>query len=283
MTGRTCLPVLIAFCSVLWLVRSQTLDPRTERNLGVAAFKGGDCPEAVQHLERTVSADPKDATAHFYLGLTYDECMCSSPDGCDSRWSEGAIEEYKLAQALDPKHKEALKNLASLLYRLSRLDEAEGFYRQAAILDTSDPEPQYAIAALKFRRIYAGVVQERARIGIARTSPLIGFPSCWAIRAKELPDVEDGIAVLTRVVRLVDDTQSLNAEAQSFMALFYRVRAELQCGDYSAYKRDLNSSEGWWKRAGVTSRRPAANVDPRTWRWPPSPPPPPKRGTPPWN
>ena len=109
MTGRTCLPVLIAFCSGLWLVRSQTFDPRTERNLGVAAFKGGDCPEAIQHLERAVSVDPKDATAHFYLGLTYDECMCSSPNGCDSRWSEGAIEEYKLAKRWIPSTKRLSK------------------------------------------------------------------------------------------------------------------------------------------------------------------------------
>ena len=78
---------------------------------------------------------------HFYLASAY-EMMCPGSD-CDSRWSELAVEQYTRVLELDPSHKEALKSMASVLYRLQsieRIDQAEGLYRRAAKLDANDPK-----------------------------------------------------------------------------------------------------------------------------------------------
>jgi len=77
--------------------------------------------------------------------------------------------------------------------------------------------------------------------------PVIGLPACHEIRTKTLPEVEEGIALLTRTLRLVN-----YVEPQTYMAVFYMELAQLQCGDRAAYRRDLASEKQWWNRACVT-------------------------------
>jgi tetratricopeptide (TPR) repeat protein len=267
------LGLVLVSCLVVSSLYSQTPDAKAELNLGIAFYEKGAYPEAVRHLERAVSLDPGVTIGHFYLASAYD-WMCASPNPCDPHWSGGAIQEYSRVLELDPFHKEALKNLAHLFYRLARPEEAEGLYRKAAKLDANDPEALYAIAVLNWRRTYRVLMEERARLRLAPSKPLIGYPSCHEIRTKILADVEEGIALLTRTLQFVN-----YVDAQAYMAVFYMERAELQCGDRSAYKRDLRSEKQWWNRACVTYNEPGESPNPRMWRWPPAPPPPPpKRG-----
>jgi hypothetical protein len=83
-----------------------------------------------------------------------------------------------------------------------------------------------------------------------------------------MPDIDEGIALLTRVLQLVS-----YSEPQLYMAWFFMERAEIQCGDRSAYKQDLKSGQQWLNQACVAWHH---------WRdspypWLPSPPPPPRR------
>jgi len=48
------------------------------------------------------------------------------------------------------------------------------------------------------------------------------------------------MALITRTLQLVG-----YAEPQTYMALFFIERAELQCGDHPAYKMDLKSAQQW--------------------------------------
>lgn len=265
----------VAFVCCLCLLAQ---DPQAELRLGAAAFERGVCPEAIQHLERAVSADPKLAMAHLRLGAAYEECLCQHGD-CERRWREETEREYKTALALDPSLSEAAKNLASFFYRFARNEEAERYYREAAKLDSDDPEALYGIAALNGQRVYRVIVQEKIRIRVALEAPLISAPSCREIRANLLPAVEEGIALLTRVLPRVE-SRNVRTGVLSYMALLHKERAELQCGDYAAYRRGLKSERDWLKRYDAAVKKPAEFIDPRGYRWPPSPPPPPpKRGS----
>lgn len=265
-----CRGLVLICCLIVPLTHSQTPDVKSELNLGIASYEKGTYEEAIQHLEHVVSIDPEATIGHFYLALAYDQ-MCASPNPCDPRRSGRAIQEYSRVLELDPAHKDALKSMAHLLYRIARFDEAEGFYRKAAKLDANDPEALYSIAVLDFRRTYPVLMQEKARLHLARKQPLIGFRTCHQVRAKNLADVEEGIALLTRTVELVN-----NVDVQTYLAVFYMERAELHCGDRLAYERDLKSESQWWDRACATWHDPKRSYPPRWIAG--QPPPPPKRG-----
>jgi tetratricopeptide (TPR) repeat protein len=127
-------------------VRSQILDAKTELNLGIAAYQEGKSEEAIQHLEHFVSTDSRPTIGHYYLGVVYDS-MCAFPKPCDPRWAARAIQEYSKVLELEPAHKDALKSMAYLLYRIDRLDESESLYRKAVKLDPDDPEALYSTAS----------------------------------------------------------------------------------------------------------------------------------------
>jgi tetratricopeptide (TPR) repeat protein len=259
-------------------LRAQTPDAKTktELELGVAAYDNGLYPEAIQHLGHAVSRDPTGIVGHFYLASAYD-CMCGSPNGCEASLWEGAIREYKRVLELDPSHKEAVRNLAYVFYRLARVDEAADLYRRAARLDENDPWALYSIAVLDWRRTYPILVLERVRLNLPQKASLIDSPSCYEMRAKTLADVEEGIAVLNRSVQLLN-----TVAMQTYMGLLYKERAELQCGDRVAYQRDLKTEQQWWNRVNATFRNKKQHTDEPMWIPPPPPPPPRRRGLSSW-
>jgi tetratricopeptide (TPR) repeat protein len=238
-------------------------------SLGVAAYEKFHFEEAIKYLEHVVLIDPKSIAGHLYLGRSYDDWQCATPNGCDPHWSARAIQEYGKVLELDPTNKDALKCMAYLLYRLAQFDEAEGFYRKAAKLDGEDAEARYSIAVLDFRRAWPVLMAEKVRLHLAREQPLIDLRSCAQVRAKTLGDVEEGLALLSGTAKL---TNSL--DAQTYLAVLYRTRAELQCGDRSAYERDLKAEGQWWNRACVTFHAPKRDSSPPRWIAGQGPPPP---------
>jgi tetratricopeptide (TPR) repeat protein len=232
---------------------------------------------AIQHLDQVIFLEPSATAGHFYLALAYDRMCDSSPNPCDPHWSELAIQEYSRVLELDPSHKDALKSIASLLYRLARLDDAERLYRKAAKLDANDPEALYAIAVFDWVRTYRVLVEARARLNLPQKQPLIDLPACHEIRAKNLAEVEEGLTLLTTTLQLVS-----YVEPQVYMAVLYRERAELQCGHRAAYKRDLRSEQQWWNRACVTWHD-SKQVSPPRWLRSLPPPPPARGDTCSWN
>jgi tetratricopeptide (TPR) repeat protein len=257
-------------CSLLPSLRSQTPDATSELRSGIAAYGRGATEEAIKDLERVVSLDPESTDGHFYLALAY-HTMCAVSPNCDPHWTRLAIQQYTTVLELNPTHKEALKGMAAVLYRLRRIGEAESLYRKAAKLDASDAEALYAIAVFDWIRTSGALREERLRFNLGQKQPLIGLPTCPEVRAKTMPDVEEGIALLTRTLRLVS-----YVEPQTYMALLFMERAELQCGDRLAYKRDLKSEQQWWNRACIAWRD-GKNISPQRWLLS-LPPPPPKRG-----
>lgn len=256
-------------CAFVPSVHCQTLEAQSRLRSGIVAYEKGATEEAIADLERVVSLDPQSTVGHFYLASAY-EMMCITSD-CDSHWSELAVQQYARVLELDPAHKEALKRMASVIYRLQRIeriDEAEGLYRRAAKLDANDAEALYAIAVFDWIRVYRALWEERLRFNRGQKQALIGLPTCSKVRAKTMPDIDEGIALLTRTSQLVS-----YSEPQLYMAWFFMERAEIQCGDRSAYKQDLKSEQQWLNRACVAWHHWRTSPYP----WLPSPPPPPPR------
>jgi tetratricopeptide (TPR) repeat protein len=256
-------------CAFVPSVHCQTLEAPSQLRSGIVAYEKGAIKEAIADLEQVVSLDPQSTVGHFYLASAY-EMMCLGSE-CDSHWSELAVQQYARVLELDPSHKEAMKRMASVIYRqqrIERIDEAEGLYRRAAKLDANDAEALYAIAVFDWIRVYRALWEERLQFRRGQKQALIGLPTCSVVRTKTMPDIDEGIALLTRALQFVS-----YAEPQLYMAWFFMERAEIQCGDRYAYKRDLKSEQHWLNQACVAWHNWRASPYP----WLPSPPPPLRR------
>ncbi|MBZ5585890.1 MAG: hypothetical protein LAQ30_27605 [Acidobacteriia bacterium] len=263
---------ILVFGLLVTVLHFQIAHKKPELEQGVACYEEAIYPKALEHLHQAVALDPSSIKGHYYLALASD-AMCAPAESCEPHTST-AVREYQKVLELDPAHKDALKNLARLSWKNARFLESEKLYRLAATLDPNDPEALYGAAALTWQRAYRELISEKIRLGLKPGKPLIGLSSCAEVRRKTLGSVEEAITLLNKSLQFAK-----YEEIQTYLAVSYMLRAEIQCHDATAYKRDRQAEEGWWNSACLTYHGPSDLTNPRRWRWlPGQPPPPPGRG-----
>ena len=89
---------------------------------GIAAYKGGQIDDAIEHLSRGVGIDPLAYRLHFHLALLY---------GKKGQVFEG-IQELERAIDLNPRHFAALKNLAVLYEKAGFRSKAVAMWERCA-------------------------------------------------------------------------------------------------------------------------------------------------------
>ncbi len=242
--------LLLSLCGIPSLLYSQSLNATNEMNLGIAAYDSGKYHEAIEHLTRAVTLEPKMETGHLYLGRTYDNLSADSPE-CDEedcaaneRLKQNAMHEFRVVLELNPSNTEALKHLAHRYLRSAKRDEAEAYYRQTLIINPNDAEALYGLAVMLWKRSYVFRTERRLQLKLNPKSPLINLPACGEVRAQNLARIDESIALLTRTLQIFEA-----ADAIGYMVLLYRERADVECNNGSAYDHDLNTARHWSDRA----------------------------------
>ena len=88
------------------LPQGEKIDPNALLNLGIAAYNGGDMDKALDKFQKVVDAYPDNASAHYYLGLTFMGKMENSK----------AKEHLDTLLALEPEHPNAAEAKQFLEY-----------------------------------------------------------------------------------------------------------------------------------------------------------------------
>lgn len=242
----------------------QVSNAERELTLATTAREKGDFPAALEHAQTAVVLAPGMTQAHFTVAEIADSmCLPNAQPGPDDRICGLADHEYRQTLERDGSHRQALKNLAYLLYEFNRLDESESYYRKALALQPDDPELMGGVAALDYFRIAPDIITVKAQQKI----PLIQSPACIEVRERNQARLEEGIALLTRAVQITSN----HSELKSYLGVLYSLGAEVQCGDRAKYQADIKSSRAWYmprKDSGSKSRQ-------EYFQKVPSPPPPP--------
>ena len=236
-----------AFCVLAAKLSGQSINVVTEIKVGIIAYNQAKYGEAILHLERVVAADPQSATAHFYLGEAYDRMYsreCRSNCIANERRRQRAMEEFHRALALDPSLTGAMKAIAWSNQGSANFDEADHYYRKALSVDPNDTEALYNLAVLGWTRSYQLRQVKKANLRLGEKSPLIHSRSCHEVRRENLARVEESIAMLERCGSIFE-----NRDAQLYLNLLYRERAEIQCDNQSAYDEDSATAQKWARRA----------------------------------
>lgn len=118
-------------------------------------------------------------------------------------------------------------------------------------------------------------MEARSRLGLAPLEPLAG-PACAEVRAANLEKVEEGVADLSKAVKLRPDFD----DAMAYLNLLYRERADYECADAAARAADLKSADEWVDKTMATKKANVGkNISGNVMSLFPPPPPPP----PPWS
>jgi len=105
---------------------------------GIARFKQGDLPSALEQFRAAVKANPKNAVAHDYAGIVLGE----------SGKLEDAISEFQQSARLDPTFPEPHLHLGLAHARTGKTAAAISEYQAALLLNPKMPEAQYGLSAI---------------------------------------------------------------------------------------------------------------------------------------
>ena len=241
---------MVVFAAALALLATTScakLEARDHLNKGVQAFKNAKYELAIDHFQQSVALDPSLVNARLYLATALAQQYIPGADTPDNnKFAEQAIEQYKIVLDKDAKNINSIKGIAYLYLQMKNFDLAKDFYKRASNADPNDPEPYYSVAVIDWTQTYQPRQEERAKLGMKPEDSLPAKDKkvCAALREKNTPDVEEGIANLNKALQLRPDYD----DAMAYMNLMYRERADIQCDDKAAYDADLKTADDWVDR-----------------------------------
>lgn len=235
--------VLSLLCCPAWA--QKPLSARDELNLGVQAYRQARFDEAIEHFRNATSLEPSLVVAHLYLATAFAQQYIPGAETAENvQMGEQAIQEYKRVLDLDPDSpsgSNALKGIASLSFQMKKFDDSKQYHRRLIDRDPSDPEEHYALAVIDWTLTYQLRTARRAELHLNPSDLLINDPVCTEVRKANDANVEEGVAELAIALKLRPDYD----DAKAYMNLMYRERADIHCGDATAYTADLKKADEW--------------------------------------
>jgi tetratricopeptide (TPR) repeat protein len=250
--------LLICFVAPCMAQDEAKISAHNEVNDGVQAFRESRYEDAIAHFEQAVALDPELVLARMYLAATYLQVFEPGVDTPENViWATKALDQYSEILRSNPTDVESLKGLAYLKLQLNNFEEARETYAKAIALNPADSELLYAAAVANWSMANRDITAEKAKLDAESDYSLILSDGCSDVREKSLPVIDSGIAMLNKAVSLRKDY----IDAMTYMNMFYRLRAELECGSKKNFKADIKQSDEWADRAAAARKKQAEAAD----------------------
>ncbi len=166
------------------------------------------------------------------------EALATNFDG----WKVTRYEVADRAIASDKSSFEAdPRNFAVMLLAMKRFDEARVYTQRAVAANPNDPDVLYDQGAVDWTIAYNLRMDIRASDGLKPTDTMMAGPACTQIRTANKDKVEEGIAALSKAVKLRPDF----GDAMAYLNLMYRERADYECDSPTARAADLKAANEW--------------------------------------
>jgi len=121
------------------------------------------------------------------------------------------------------------------------------------------------MGVIDWTRCYQPRMEARARLDMRPADQLNAKNPeqkklCDDLRAKNMPTVEEGIENLNEAIEHRPDYD----DAMAYMNLMYREKADLECDDPVARRRDLKIADEWVDKTMATKKAKAEKASPPT-------------------
>lgn len=247
MNVRILLSVSLLLCAISASgLQDQHAAARDELNQGVKAYRAANYDEAIRHFENVVRMDPELRVGRLYLATAYAQQYVPGVESQENLdLATKAIDQYNQVLHMDPLSTTAAKGIAYLHLQLKRFDEAKADYKKAIAMEPNDSELYYSVGVVDWSMAYKEIMSVKSRNNLQPEDSMIQLPACKQLRDAQMVNIEDGIAMLTRAIELRKDYD----DAMVYTNLLYRLRADIQCGDATAYAADIKKANEWADQA----------------------------------
>jgi tetratricopeptide (TPR) repeat protein len=268
---------LLVLAGLAMAAHAQTATSQSELQLGVEAYKQAHYDEAAKHFQKAVDLDAANVNAHLYLATTYVQGYIPGVDSPDNNAvAEKAIEQYQQVIASDAGRTQKInssKGIAYIYLNMKKFDDAKKFYRQAANLDTQDPENYYSIGVIDWTACYRVRMEGRAQLGMRPEDHLDAANRdqkklCDELKLQNAATITEGIESLHQAIELRPDYD----DAMAYMNLMFREKADVECDDLPLQAQDLNTADEWVDKTLAVKKAKAQKAQKNNV---PAPPPPP--------
>jgi len=245
------IPVSVALVVLLGTATGcDFLKSRDQLTKGIAAFKNAQYDQAATFFQNAVKLDPTSQDAKLYLATTYaSQVVPGLMDPANLAVAQKALDGFNAVLAKDPNDLTALKQVASIDRNINKLDQAKADELKVIAVAPNDPEAYYTIGAIDFATVhYKNTVPILAADGLtddAQGNKKMTKGACAKLQAANTALVNESIDSLNKAIALNPNYN----EAMEFLQLFYREKANLECGDDAARKADLAQTDIWVAKA----------------------------------
>ena len=249
-------PVMAAaFLAMLTMMTGcSRLQARDQLNKGVAAYKNAKYEEAINHFQNAVNLDPSLPMARLYLATAYAQQVVpdlTTPDNLKN--ANLAIQGFQAVLDKDPKDISSLKGIAGLYFQIDKFDEAKQWQQKVLAVDPQDAEAAYTIGVIDWGVAHKNAVQALASVGMqddGNGNAKMPKKNCQALVDQNTPLVNEGLQYLQKALEIRPNYD----DAMAYMNLMYRRKADLECGNDSARKEDLDQA-GQWRDKAMGTRK----------------------------
>ena len=245
--------LILAVAAVAALGTSCTqLRARDQINKGVAAFKGAQYPEAVEHFKTAVELDPSFITARLYLATAYMQQYVPGSDEPENvKMATEALNQFNKVLEQKPNDTVAIASIASLFLNEKKWDDAEAEYRKLIAVDPNNKDAYYSIGFIVWSKWYVPYQTARANANMKQEDPgpIKDKKIREELKAKYDAVVDDGLKSLDKALALDPEYD----DAMAYENLLVRERADL-ADNKKDYEAQIKVADDWVQKALNTKK-----------------------------
>lgn len=228
------------------------LKARDQLNKGVEAYKSAQYEQAINHFQQAVQYDPTLPMARLYLATAYAQQVVpnlKTPENLKN--AELAVEQFKEVLNKDPKDLSSLKGIGALYFSIDEFDKAKEYQKRVIAIDPKDAEAYYTVGVIDWTLAYKNAIPVRTSLGLQDNGdPIKDKKACAELKEENAPLVQEGLDYLMRAVQLRPSYD----DAMAYINLNYRRKADLECGDDTARKADMELANQWAQKSMGTRK-----------------------------
>lgn len=218
-------------------------------NKGVADFKNARYEQAEDHLQQAISIDPEYPVPRLMLATVYASQVVQNSDSPENmKNARNAINGFNDVLKKDPNDVGALRGIASIDRNIGKPEEAKEYEKKVIQLAPNDSEAYYTIGVVDWLQAYKNSTTVLAAEGMTDKGDgnmKLSKAGCAKLTSLNSGLVNEGLTYLKKAVEINPNYE----EADTYLSLMSRRKADLECGNAPAVKADLQDADTWGQKS----------------------------------
>ena len=192
---------------------------------GVRAYKAGNYDKAIKYFRNALKSDPGLTVAQLYLATSIAHGFVPGKmSDKNIAVANEAITEFEKVLVMEPSNTTALRSIASIYFKIQKLDKAREIRRRLVEIDPENPEHYISIGLINYVLAFEASHIIRAELGIKdKLDEPLPDEQVIALEAEFGDLLQEGIEGLEKANKL----KPKSFQIVTYLTLIYYLKAEI--------------------------------------------------------